>query len=123
MKYYIFRVKDSTGDEYYVLNNQYIGYIGFDSHTLRSILEYRAKNYKKYVLYAESKMISGKVDEKLHKLNCSSTRFTAEEINSLIKETGVFQLSKDKTTYSIYYPDKNSSLCYLKEINGTKTIQ
>lgn len=115
MKYYIFKVLNSLGQEYFILNNKYIGYMGFDSNRLRSILEYNNGVTKKYQLYA-SGIISD--DEDLHKLNCESTRFSKEEIEALIKEyNGEFKLSKDKSWYKVYYPNKNSSESYLKEID------
>lgn len=106
MRYFIFKVHNSLNEKYYVLNNQYIGYIGFDSET--------------YQLYATS---SETDDRELHRLNCEDYRFTLDEIKTLRKRTKIFTLSKDKTWYKVYFPSRNSSECYLKEIDGDKTIR
>lgn len=120
MRYYIFKVTDSTNDTYYILNNQYIGYIGFDSEIVRSTLEWGAKVKRNYQLYATSAETN---DQSLHDLNCDSHRFNELEIKDLIKLHNIFALSSDPTVYKIYHPNKNSSECYLKEIDGNKTIK
>lgn len=120
MRYYIFKVIDSTNDTYYVLNNQYIGYIGFDSEIVRSTLEWGAKVKRNYQLYATSLETN---DQNLHKLNCDSHRFNEAEIVKLVDDTKIFKLSTDKTLYKVYFPSRNSSECYLKEIDGIKVIK
>lgn len=117
--YYIFEVNDSLGQKYYILNNQYIGYVGFDSQEFLAFLEYNAKVKKKYKLFAKSLHTSNK---ELHELNCNSTRFSLEEINNLMDKYPIFSLSNDNTEYQVYFPNKNSSKSYLKEIDGFKTI-
>ena len=122
MKYYLFKVKDSTGNEYYVLNNQYISYVGFDSQRVRSILEWNAginPDDNEYSVLAETNYIEEihPVERYLHQLNCDSTRFTKEEAEKLIKDVCQFYRSIDKTVYKIYYPDKNCSKCWLRENN------
>ena len=129
MKYYIFKVFPSKGEHYYILNNQYIGYMGHDSDRIRSLLEFEAKIKCIYQLYAESPYISdgSEFDQILHQLNCASTRFGSKEIDVLMEKTPVFRKSKDRTFYEIYYPDRNSSRCYLRSITqankGYKTIK
>jgi hypothetical protein len=58
-----------------------------------------------------------------NKLNCASTRFTKEQADQLFVEVPGFWLSRDKAWYKIYYPNKNSSECYLRQMGGTKTIK
>lgn len=132
MKYYIFRVKDNLDQEYYVLNNQYIGYLGCDHKSVRSIIEWGAgentkekKLIQQYQLYAESGCIAdgSEHDAALHKLNCDSTRFTKREAQNLIHHYPEFIKSKDKAWYKIYYPNKNSTVCHLREMGGIKTIK
>lgn len=125
MKYYLFRVKDSLGEEYYILNNQYIGYVGFDSEQIRSALEYQNKVTKKYQLFAESDYIpdGSTIDTTLHRLNCASNRFTKEEAEQLVAGKAGFQRKKDRAWYRVYYPSRNSSASYLKEIGGAKVIK
>lgn len=120
MKYYIFKVTDTADNIYYILNNQYIGYIDFDTERIRSLLEWNAKIEKIYQLYAVS---SETGNQDLHKLNCDSYRFDKSEIEKLVNKTKIFKLSTDKTMYKVYFPNKNSSECYLKEIGGEKTIK
>ena len=145
MKYYLFKVRDSLGQEYYLLNNMYIGYIGFDSDNMRShaeyhgcrindffikaknervvVLEYGTKNqcYRTYQLFA-SGHVYGEQEQQFHKWNCESKRFTLDEAKEIVKD---FELtfSEDDTLYEVYYLNRNSSECYLREINGTKTIR
>jgi hypothetical protein len=123
MKYYIFRVKDDLGQDYYILNNQYIGYLGIDTNVVRSIMEQAPE--RKYQLYAQSDCVedNGLVDRELHKLNCASTRFTAKEVKALIKEMGVFKAYKGKEWYREYFPSRNSSKCWLREVDGTREIK
>lgn len=123
MKYYIFRVKDSLGQDYYILNNQYIGYLGIDCNVIRSITEQNPE--RKYQLYAQSDYVedNGLIDRELHKLNCASTRFTAKEVKALVKEIGVFKLYRGKEWYKEYFSSRNSSKCWLKEINGDREIK
>lgn len=120
MKYYIFKVTDTANNNYYILNNQYIGYINFDSDRIRSLLEWNAKVKQSYCLYATS---SETGDQDLHKLNCDSYRFNETEIKKLIIKHKIFTLSKDSSVYEVYFPDKGSSKCYLKEIGGSKVIK
>lgn len=128
MKYYLFKVFPSVGKPYFVLNNQYIGYIGFDSNRLRSILESQAKIKYKYQLYAESPFIPDgtETDKALHHLNCTSTRFDTKTLKVLLELCPVFKKSKSRTLYEVYYPNRNSSACYLREVTSKvqrKTIK
>lgn len=119
--YYIFKVTDSLGKEYYILNNRYIGYVGFDSDNFRSLLESRAKITKTYKLFAKLKESSS---EELHKLNCDSTRFSFKEITDLTnKYKDIVEYALDSTEYEVYFPNKNSSESYLKEVGGESVIK
>jgi hypothetical protein len=122
VKYYLFKVNDSLGQEYYVLNNQFIGYIGFDSNDSRRKEEHDKKivyNNTEYVLIAQTNYIEKihPVENYLHKLNCESTRFTKDEAEDLIKRVCQFYRNPDATIYLEYFPDKNSSECWLREKN------
>ena len=125
MKYYVFKVRDSAGEEYYILNNQYIGYVGFDTNFTRSKVEYEKKITKKYQLYAESYYFldNGADDQILHSLNCSSQRFNKKEIDQLLTDYYPFIKSRSRIWYRVYFPDRNSSVSYLRQIGGNKTIQ
>ena len=127
MKYYIFKVLPSVGDPYYILNNQYIGYVGFDSDRVRSVLEHEAGIKNKYQRWAESSYIkdNSPSDNVLHTLNCSSFRFDEEGAKGLVKTYKEFKRSRDKTIYTIHYPNRNSSESYLKGTgkNKNKTIK
>jgi len=116
--YYIFKVNDSLGQEYYVLNNQYIGYVGYYGDHVINIIE--GKKKLKYQLYAKSVVTSSK---RLHELNCEHKRLTKKFVDDLINEYDVFRFVDDSTWYKEYFPDKNSSESYLKEIGGSKTIR
>ena len=125
MKYYIFKVEDTLGQTYYILNNQFVGYVGFDANELRSITEHSQDVERKYQLFAQSDYLadwSGH-DRKLHEMNCDSKRFDENSVTELMLDHPVFSLSRDLTWYEVYFPSKNSSRSYLKEIGGTKTIQ
>jgi len=113
VRYFIFKVNNSLDEQYYILNNQYIGYIGLDGDSHRGIIE----SYQPYATSSETN------DRELHRLNCESYRFTLEEIKTLRNRTKIFTLSKDKALYQVYFPNRNSSNCYLKEIDGDKTIR
>jgi len=113
VRYFIFKVNNSLDEQYYILNNQYIGYVGFDSDSHRGIIE----SYQPYATSSETN------DRELHRLNCESYRFTLEEIKTLRNQTKIFTLSKDKAWYQVYFPSRNSSECYLKEIHSDKTIR
>ena len=134
MLYYIFKVQDNLGQDYYILNNIYIGYVGFDSQYIRSLLEHRRFSGKKgegFVSsgYGETRRLKQKyqliaqaffedytkAERKLHKWNCASERFAQKEIDFLIKICK-FKRSRDKTWYKVYYPNKNSSESILREI-------
>lgn len=143
MKYYIFRVQDNLGQEYYILNNMYIGYVGFDSDHMRSRAEYhgfktddffkkiedekivtmsygsKSKCKRKYQLFAVGDVVN---DEDLHKWNCDSKRFSLEEAEKIAQDFRL-TLSKNTTWYEVYYPNKNSSECYLREIGGKQVIK
>ena len=125
MKYYILKVKDTLNQEYYILNNQYIGYVGFDSQEIRSIVEHSKKAEQKYQLYAESGYIAdgSECNQTLHELNCESTRFSHKEVRALMKDHPAFIRSKDRAWYKVYFPNRNSSTSYLQEIGGSKTIK
>jgi hypothetical protein len=125
MKYYLFKVNDSLGQEYYVLNNQYIGYIGCDFNHVRSIIEHvkgLKYNETEYVLIAQTNYIEEihPIENYLHKLNCESTRFTKEEADELIKKIPQFYRNPDNTIYLEYLPNKNSSECWLREKGWAK---
>jgi hypothetical protein len=126
MKYYLFKVKDCLNQEYYVLNNQFIGYIGFDSHDVRFIIEFNQPEFdhkkNEYVLIAETNYIEDGLpnDLYLHRLNCESKRFTKEEADELYKSVSQFYPSGSDAIYCIYYPSPNSSVCWLREKNWEK---
>lgn len=120
MKYYLFKVKDSLNQEYYILNNQYIGYIGFDSDNVRARIENEAGlkyNQTEYVLIAQTNYIEEihPNEKQLHLLNCGSVRFNEEEKEKLIRDFPQFYRHPDQTVYLIYYPSSNSSECWLRE--------
>jgi hypothetical protein len=117
MKYYIFRVENSIGEIYYLLNNQFIGYIGFDSNRERAEIEYKTGVKNTYVLVGTANFNDIK-DRKYHKLNCDSHRFTNEEYQKIKND---FTLCSDPTIYEIYYPSPNSSVHYLREKGGKST--
>jgi hypothetical protein len=119
MKYYILKVTTSKPDvvpDYYVVNNQYMGYVGFDSQFLRSLLENNAKIKNTYQVFA-----SGEAEEKgsLHEAFCHDARFSKKEAEKLVKE---YSLKKclDKTRYQVYCPNRNSSKSVLREIRKVK---
>lgn len=151
MKYYIFRVRDSLRQEYYIFNNQYIGYIDFDSQYMRSKAEYHGytedqftealidngnmltidyspknKCKRKYQIFAEGEVLDHKIERKFHKMNCNSERFTLRAAEKYVKEGGL-TISDDETWYEVYYPSPNSSKCHLREVkseeNKLKTIE
>jgi hypothetical protein len=128
MKYYIFRVTDSIGQTYFVLNNFCLGYVGFDCNRNRALTEYNSNiTQVKYNLFAQAEIPQGTGSDKmLHDLFCKSTRFTSEEIESLYKSVPHFAKTTEEQysiNYEIYYPNTQSSHCYLKEIGGEKIIQ
>ncbi len=120
MKYYIFQVKDSGGQNYYVINNVYLGYLGLDCNRVRSILESGAKIQRKYKLIA-----SGDVylrERALHDLFSSDKRLTLTEANNLISN---YKLKKSysRRWYQIVFPNRNSSESKLAEVSsGFKTV-
>jgi hypothetical protein len=123
MKYYVFKVKDSLNGEYFVLNNQHIGYVGFDCQFIRSILEYNANIKRKYQCISVTDFIMDncETDRILHKYNCESKRFNKKEIISIIKKYK-FKKTNDKRWYEIYYPFENSSHSVLREIVENKNV-
>lgn len=131
MKYYIFKVTDSIKREYFIVNNVYIGYVGFDSNWLRCILEYNGKvrvEPVKYNLYAQGEVPNGSPNERLlHKLFSGSERLAIEEVKTLCKTIPQLKKTTKKeysVDYEIYYPQKNCSISYLREIRGElKTIE
>ena len=125
MLYYIFKVRTNKPDiipDYYILNNRYIGYVGFDSggpqNSLRPKLEYHAKIKNTYQLFAMGEV---KNDEKLHKIFFESERMNFEKISKLIKKYDFIE-HEDDTWYKEYYPNKNSSQSILKAVDYTKVI-
>lgn len=118
MLYYIFKVRTNKPNlvpDYYILNNQYIGYIGTldPINRVESILERNAGvNERQYQPFAKGLVAK---DEELHELNCASKRLTLEEANALAKKYKLTK-SRDKTWYEVYFPDKHSSDSYLREI-------
>lgn len=119
--YYIFRVTDNLGSEYYVLNNEYIGYIGWaagDRVTL--IIENSQKIKRKYQLFAKSSEVNS---QSLHELNCENRRLTLKEANQIVTDYRAFNYVYDDTYYKVYHPDKNSTDHYLKEVGGEKVIK
>jgi hypothetical protein len=113
MIYYIFEVTDSTGDTYFVINNRYIGYVGFDTDFLRGMLEHNAnvkRKYKKIAIISED-------SEELHDLFCASKRFTSLEISRLL-ERYKHHTFEDDIQYEVFYPNRNSSESYLKSECG-----
>jgi hypothetical protein len=125
MKYYIFKVIPTLGKPYYVLNNQYIGYIGCDSNYARLEMECSAGITHTYQLYAQSKYLkdNSPIDHKLHTINCNSTRFSNRQINQLLRTYKVFKKTNDRTIYEEYYPVPRSSSCILRSLDGKKTIE
>jgi hypothetical protein len=139
MKYYIFRVKDSLGQEYYIFNNMYIGYVGFDSNHLRSRVEHngltekelmqrieneeiltfdcRDRCKRQYQLFAEGYVYDHEIEKEFHRMNCKSKRFSLYKAKKYAK-IGNLKISKDKKWYEVYYPNKNSSESYLREIKS-----
>lgn len=118
IKYYIFKVKDAIGQIYYIVQNRYIGYIGFDSQHTRSIIEYSVKSKTKakdkYFLIA----VSDKESSDLHKYFCENQRFTELEIKEIINKY-FFTTINDPNPYLVYYPEKNCSKSWLRcERNG-----
>ena len=112
MKYYIFKVKDSANQNYYIINNMYLGYVGFDSNEIRSILEWNAKIKRKYKLIASGNVLSG--DSYLHRIFCDSKRFTLQQANDLIKQYKL-EKSYSRKWYQVVNPDPNSSESKLAE--------
>jgi hypothetical protein len=93
----------------------YLGYVGFDSGSVRSTLEYAAKVTKEYQLYAKG-MVA--VDEELHKLFCTNTRLTFNSAAKLVKKYKLTK-SKNKNWYEVYYPNTNSSESTLRKVKLT----
>lgn len=120
MKYYLFKSKDSLGQEYYILNNQYIGYIGFDHDYDRARKENEAGlkyNQTEYILVAQTNWIEDihPVERYLHLQFCSSVRFNEVGKEKLIQDVPQFYRHPDQTVYIIYYPNPNSTECWLRE--------
>ena len=121
MFYYLFKVRTNKPElipDYYILNNRYIGYIGYDSYYIRSILETNAKIKNQYQLIA----IGNSPDfDEVHDLFCKSHRFTEEGVNEFI-EKYKFQRTKCEDWYKEYYPIKNSSETILKSVDENKVV-
>lgn len=120
MKYYIFKITNNKGNVYYKLNNEYIGYIDFDSNYDRLKFEYldEIKDIS-YELFAEGEVLDDRI---LHRRNCDSERFDLKEAEQIVKDFNL-KKSKDKRIYETYQPNINSSYTYLKEIGGKATIK
>jgi hypothetical protein len=116
MKFYIFKVKPSVGRQYYVVNNCYLGYLGFDSDPVRSILEYNAKVTLIYQLYASGTIKTGLAAYDLfHNLFCTNARLSIQEARRLQYNHNL-TLSKNKKWYKIVFPNPNSSEQELREV-------
>ena len=113
MIYYIFEVTDSTGATYFIVNNKYIDYVGFDSDVLRSLLEHNAKVKRKYKKLA----IISEDSEELHELFYKSVRLTASETIKLLNKYK-YDGFDDDAEYEVFYPNRNSSESYLKSACG-----
>ena len=122
MKYYIFKVTNNQGKVYYKLNNEYIGYIDFDSDQWRAKME-RLSNPPieevSYQVFASGEVIN---DELLHRATCDSQRFTLRGAKKIAADYAL-NISKDHRKYQVHQPSKNSSYVYLKEIGGKATIK
>lgn len=125
MFYYLFKVKTNKPHiipEYYILNNRYIGYIGFDSggpmNSLRPKLEYLAKIKNEYKLIAKGEVSN---DVELHKLNCESERLDLDRSNGIINRYKL-SLYDDGRWYKEYYPFKGSSKTFLKSTDDSMII-
>ena len=121
MKYHIFKVKPSIGREYYLVNNQYVGYVGCDSsskNTIRSIIENAANITRIYQHFAFSET-DVRNDNELHRTFCDGIRLTERQAMKLAIKFK-FKLANDPAWYEVYFPDKNSSESHLREIQ-TKT--
>ena len=130
MLYYIFRVQANEGPDCYIINNKYVGYLGVllnfsdshDSPTNRCLK-------KKYQVFASGEL-SGNEHKDMRELMCAhdaTGRHTLEEARNIAKQFKL-KLSSDDTWYEVYYPNKNSTESYLREISDTqqtvrKTIQ
>jgi len=117
MFYYIFKVKTSRPDlvpDHYIVNNRYIGYVGFDSYHIRSILEYNKNIKYQYQVFSSGEVAE---DSELHKLFSSSVRFDENEATRLTDQYNL-KKSKDKIWYEVYYPNKNSSKSHLREVGA-----
>jgi hypothetical protein len=113
MKYYIFQVKDSVGKNYYVINNRWLGYLGFDGNYFRATMETYIKPLRTYKLFASGAV---KGDQELHQRFCDSERFNLKEAKSIARRFKL-KLSRSKKWYEIVFPNPKSSESRLKEIN------
>lgn len=118
MKYYIFKVRthDERLPEFYIINNVYIGYVGFDSQHVRSIIE--GGNQKKFEF---QHVASGDVaeDRELHNLFCESKRLNRKSAEELIEKYKL-KPSGDSSWYKVYRPDKNSTKSHLRSVMKKK---
>lgn len=125
MKYYIFKVRANKPElvsDHYIVNNMYIGYVGFDSQHIRSILEYNAG-----IKFEYSPVAVGDItvdDSELHRLACDDDRLDEQGVYRLLNKYSDLKLVNDDTWYEVYYPKKNSSESILREVAPkVKTIE
>jgi len=74
-------------------------------------------NQTEYILVAQTNYIEEiHANERyLHSQFCASTRFNEEKKEKLIKDIPQFYRHPDQTVYIIYYPNQNSTECWLRE--------
>ena len=122
MKYYIFKVKNSIGQTYYIVNNCYLGYVGIECGEkvwLRSLLEHNAKITRQYKLFAKGNVNN---HSELHKIFCDNERFDKGRAIKLQKKFKL-KLSKNKDWYKVVFPDPNCSASKLEKVNKKKIKQ
>jgi hypothetical protein len=124
VKHVLLKVRNSIEgleEPFFQLNNIYVGYVGWDSQHVRSLLEWRGKKIPKtreFLVYAEW---NGEYDSELHKINCDSVRFSKSEAEKLIKKFG-FKKTNSKTWVKIKFPNKNSSKIVLVDVKTDKIV-
>jgi hypothetical protein len=126
MFYHIFRVRTNKPDivpDYYIVNNRYVGYVGYDcasKNTIRSILENSAKvsTKLKFQLIATGGVVDGK---ELHTLFCEGERLELSGVDALITKYKL-KRTNDETWYKEYFPIKNCSKTLLKTLDGSRIM-
>lgn len=113
--YYIFKVRTNKPDiikDYYILNNRYISYVGFDCQHIRSIIEHNAGLKYKFQLYATLEIPGDYPD--LHRMFCESLRFDRHTAKRLAEQYSMIR-HKSLTWYENHFPNKGDSRSYLRE--------